>query len=208
MSVGVACPHCSIDVDESRLLESEGREVRVAAGTDADAWFWTLTISCQGCLGALVWHQESAGSSVKPVLPPAEVTRLRERLERAETEDALEAAVRREMADHMLALATPELVPFVLRGLGTRFSLRAPARLVECEGRFDGDCGRATLPPGRLHPVAGTYKKGTALTLVGVRERALVFTTPDGRQASVPANLVSFGGKSAGALVVRARSTG
>lgn len=200
----MTCPHCSAAVDESRILESSAVSRRVASGSDTEYWFWTFVMSCQGCLGLFESEQVLAEEDhITARKPGTEIARLRERLAEAARTQSLESEVLALISTHMLELATPELFELVEAALGAHWTLQAGALRATDDATFDMLAGRATLPP-RLLERGGELPAGTALRLVGVRERAFVFSVPDGTRVRVSPSMMAFGESAApDALVVR-----
>ena len=205
------CPHCSIDVDSSRVLATESKEERVAAGTDAEAWFWRWWMSCQGCLGTFsVRNVLAEDDEIRKVSSGAACARLRERLAKASDEGRLDAELREVLPSEMLVLGIPELFPFVIGALGASWKLRLAAQLVDVNTRVDMS-GPDRMPPREMRASRGPKSPtdvpaGTALTLAGIRENAFVFTLPSKEEVSAPARLVSLGDRdeAADVLVVKA----
>lgn len=211
MLAGMKCPHCSTEVDSSRVLATESKEERVAAGTDAEAWFWRWWMSCQACLGTFsVRNVLAEDDEIRKVSPGSACARLRERLAKASDEGRLDAELREILPSEMLVLGIPELFPFVAGALGTSWTLCGPAHLADVNTIVDMT-GPARMPPRELRASRSAKAQidvpsGAALTLVGIRENAFVFSLESKAEVCAPARLVSLGDRdeAADVLVVKA----
>ena len=186
-----SCPICSAPLDASRFLKAQLRETRAAAGTDAVIEWWDVSVSCAGCLAAVVveaYVHDLSTWTARESTSAAVVLRIRDRLRAARRQEDLERSLRELFADGESAwlLGTPELFEYVREIWGRTVRVRRAAVAlpgIELPAPFPAASSRLFVPakatkrrgarPPPLPEGSVQIPAGTALTVVGVREGAL-----------------------------------
>lgn len=185
------CPTCRTPLDASRILRAQQHETGAAAGIDAMIEWWEVSVSCPGCLAAVVLeayvHDLSAWKA-RESSSAAVVSRLRDRLAAAREQGDLERVLRAIFADGASAwlLGTPELFEYVREVLGRTVTVRTAALAlpgIEVAGGFPPAWRRLFVPAKatrkgarRPPPPDGSVRipAGATLTVIGVREGVLL----------------------------------
>lgn len=198
------CGECKSPLDPGRVLDHEIEEHRVAAGTDAEAAFSLVTVSCPGCFSMVrIQNFTFTWSPSETVAKGTEATRLAERLRGARERGALEREVHSILAtprsSSALLLAAPEVLAEWLAHVVRRYELavaanawkeRRPELAEPFSDRIPVRLLRAfTRPPSVAKPDL-ELPAGAAFTLSGVFRGELLLKTPEGTDVTAAVDLL------------------